>query len=320
MKRHLFPLLVAVSAVLSLVAALAMPEAGVGALLWLAFPFRQLGALLRTLSLSGAAGNAGAWVLYALFCLLPALYLLLRVIRRRAVWPDALLAVLSAVLFFVMDLFINPTELAARFGGAEAMGASALGGTVYSLLLAYVGLRLCRVRETDAARLSAALRALLYAVACVLAVDAFGGTAAALRMSFAALREGNTALSAAALAPSYAVLVLRGIVAALPSLAGIAVILTALPLLDAIADGPYSGETVAAARRLARVSRATLAVVLLSQAALNVLQAVAADAVRASGYSVSLPLGQAALLLAALLLSELFMRGKALQDDHDSII
>ena len=311
MKRRLFPLLVAVSAVLSLVAALAMPEAGVGALLWLAFPFRQLGTLLRTLSLSGAAGNAGAWVLYALFCLLPALYLLLRVIRRRAVWPDALLAVLSAVLFLFMGLFINP---------AEAMGASALGGTVYSLLLAYVGLRLCRVRETDAARLSAALRALLYAVACVLAVDAFGGTATALRTSFAALREGNTALSAAALAPSYAVLVLRGIVAALPSLAGIAVILTALPLLDAIADGPYSGETVAAARRLARVSRATLAVVLLSQAALSVLQAVAADAVRASGYSVSLPLGQAALLLAALLLSELFMRGKALQDDHDSII
>ena len=41
---------------------------------------------------------------------------------------------------------------------------------------------------------------------------------------------------------------------------------------------------------------------------------------RASDYTVSLPLGQMALLLGALLLSQLIARGRALQEDSDSII
>ena len=47
----------------------------------LAFPFQQLGLGLRALSLSGAAGNAAAIVLYLALCLSPAAVLL--VMKRR---------------------------------------------------------------------------------------------------------------------------------------------------------------------------------------------------------------------------------------------
>lgn len=286
-----------------------------------AFPFRQAGALLRALSLSGAAGNAAAWALYLLAGLLPALYLLLRVCRRRAAWPDALLAALSALLCFALYLFINPAALAAHFGGAAMaeVGGAALGGTLYSLLLAYLGLRACRALR-GGLRPFPLLRALLLAAAAVLALSAGGGTAAALRASFAALREGNTALSGAALAPSYAFLVLQAIPSALASLAGIAVIRAALPLTRALEAGPYTAAAAECAQSLARVCCRALAAVLLAQAAVNAAQALLGGAVRASDYTVSLPLGQMALLLGALLLSQLIARSRALQEDSDSII
>lgn len=154
----------------------------------------------------------------------------------------------------------------------------------------------------------------------MLALSAGGGTAAALRASFAALREGNTALSGAALAPSYAFLVLQAIPSALASLAGIAVIRAALPLTRALEAGPYTAAAAECAQSLARVCCRALAAVLLAQAAVNAAQALLGGAVRTSDYTVSLPLGQMALLLGALLLSQLIARGRALQEDSDSII
>lgn len=94
----------------------------------------------------------------------------------------------------------------------------------------------------------------------------------------------------------------------------------ALPLTRALEAGPYTAAAAECAQSLARVCRRALAAVLLAQAAVNAAQALLGGAVRASDYTVSLPLGQMALLLGALLLSQLIARGRALQEDSDSII
>ena len=64
-----------------------------------AFPFEQIGAGLRALSLSGAAGNAVAVVLYAVLSLLPVAGMIVLGRRGRLRGEDALLAVLSLLLF-----------------------------------------------------------------------------------------------------------------------------------------------------------------------------------------------------------------------------
>lgn len=322
MKHRFLWLVLPALAVLAAAASLTGLIGTEGAWNLLAFPYVQLGALLRALSLSGAAGNVAAWALYLLLCLLPVAYLLLRAWKRRAGWADAMLVLLSAVLFFAMELFINPAEIAARFDGAiaTAYGGMALGGTIDSILLAYLVLRLLRACGSGTETLIRGLRSLLYAVAVVLVLAVFGTGLSGLLAAFTALREANTALPASALTVSYGFLGLQFLVDALPALLGLPVVLAALDLVNAFAGAPYGDGMVAAAHALGRRSRIAVIAVLLGQVALNLLQLLLGSAVRQSSYTLNVPLGGVALLLGALLLSELIARGRRLQDDNDSII
>ncbi len=74
----------------------------------MAFPFEQIGLILRRLSLSGTAGNIAAVLIYATFCLTPVFILFLRRKKRGFFTEDLLLALLSAVLFVVLYYMINP--------------------------------------------------------------------------------------------------------------------------------------------------------------------------------------------------------------------
>ena len=74
----------------------------------LAFPFEQIGLGLRSLSLSGGAGNVAALVIYFAISLAPVFALLVLRKRRRLYAEDWLLALLSAVLFAVLYVMINP--------------------------------------------------------------------------------------------------------------------------------------------------------------------------------------------------------------------
>ena len=80
------------------------------------FPWEGLSALLRALSLSGAAGNALAFFLYVCISLLPAagLLLILRKERRGFSGADVWLLVLSAYTFYLLYAFINPVLLIRR--------------------------------------------------------------------------------------------------------------------------------------------------------------------------------------------------------------
>lgn len=293
-----------------------------------AFPYAQLGALLRALSLSGAAGNAAAWALYLLLGLLPTVWLLLRCIRRRAHAEDALLAVFSLVLLYALYLFVNPAELAARMTPDIGMrtelsltvGGAALGCTLHALLIAYAALRLMRCSAEKERGMYPAMRWLLYAVLAMLVFGVFGSGLSGLLHSVAALREANTALPASKLTVSIGFLAAQALVQALPLLCGIPIAIQALRLIDAASVEPYSEATVAAAHRMGTYSRAAVVGVLLSQAALNLLQLALGGAVHASSYTVALPLTAILLMLAAMLLARFMERGKRIKEDNDSII
>jgi len=286
----------------------------------LTVPFSLIGNGLRHLSLSSPAGDVAAWCIYALICLAPFLPLLLHFRRGEQHIEDVLLVLLSAVLFYALYRFINPALIADRFGKLESVGHMALSGTAWSILLAYAVLCLLRSCRDRRDRLFLLLRVVLGAIAVVLTVSVFAVSFAALRSDMAALLEANTALSDSDLSIGQIFLALQAVVSALPRLIGICIILCGMHLVAALQASPYSGETLDTAKRFSSLCRASVAAVLVMQIILNVLQMLFGNAVLSANYTLELPLGAIALLLASMALAELIAQGKLLKDDGDSII
>ena len=147
-KSKLFKIALAVEAVLCVLLTALKTPVGDAFVSAMAFPFEQIGLGLRALSLSGAVGNVFAFLLYIAICLLPVGALLLIKRKRNMLPEDGLLLVLSITLFFIIYWMINPGNMAGLFHGIPA-GKAVLGGTVYSILIAYFILRILRLFRTS---------------------------------------------------------------------------------------------------------------------------------------------------------------------------
>ena len=101
-----------------------------------AFPFAQIGLGLRWLSLSGAVGNGLAIGLYVLLSLIPLIALGVIWRRGKLRQADALLAVLSALLFWVLYLMVNPGLLTAwlNLAAGGIVGRAVLGLSLIHIL------------------------------------------------------------------------------------------------------------------------------------------------------------------------------------------
>ena len=267
-------------------AALALLWGGGAGLEGLAGPGRRLGEGLRALSLAGAGGNLAAWALVLAVSALPLLALAALCLRRGRLWvEDALLALMSPLLFALLYFLVNPTLL--RGGAVELFPeirdffSLALGCAVLSAGVAWLVLRvLRRLEDCPADRLPRALCPLLLGGALLMAFAA--GMAAGV--SF----RGGEGLD---LLPG-----LVGVIGAAPTLLGAFVLLWGEALARAMGDGLFTGET---ARLCART-------------ALGCRLAVQA--------SVHIPLFTLILAGVLYLLCRVLERGKELQEDSDSII
>lgn len=282
----------------------------------MAFPFEQIGLLLRKLSLSGNGGNAAAIVLYLLLSLLPVLFLPFLHRKRRLCPEDGLLVLSSAVLLVSLYLMVNPSLLNVWLGETgPAMGKAMLGGAVYALFSTYAVLRLLRLfSAADASRLRRYGKVLLWVLIAVFVFLAFGPSFGALLDSFEHLRAGNTD---GGLGLTYAFLVLQYLVDALPYVLDVWVAFSGLDLLE---EAPYSERAVNAAEQLARRCGRALAWTVLSNCGFNLLQLLAARRLRVISGTVQLPVFSVAFVLAALLLARLFRENKRLKDDNDLFV
>ena len=282
-------------------------------------PWMQLAALLRKLSLGSGTGNVLAIVLYAAVSLLPLLALAL--IRRKRPWAaeDLLLAALSALLFYGLYTLINPGRLAAMYGVKTAGVITGL--VIWGMLAGYGLLRLVRrlFGKEDRAMWRAAA-AVLWILALLFVYAVFGGELGRLLASVRTLRDGNTGAEAGLLRRSELWLVLQYMAEALPLLLNVWVIGAMLALLRQMADAPWSEASLAAADKLGRRCGVTLAATVVVQLVMAVAQLLVAPSVLQSNLSLSLPLGALTFTLAALILSRLLRRGKALQDDNDLFV
>ena len=288
----------------------------------------EAGAWLRQLSLSGAGGNVLAWALVLLVSCLPLLLLVLP--RGRGRWHGEDLLLPGCALLFLVLAFclVNPTwQPSPIFPEVWMLAACGIWGMG---LVSWLVLRLLRgLEEGTMEKVSAVLRVLLVGCAALLV--------------FAAALHGSRAVAAAVDGPApeqiamgqlitggpfdrvmsagslwlTAVLALAELV---PNLLAAWVLLLAADLTDALALGPFSGES--AARCAATARRCRLAIQLTLALALggNLVKLALVGVIPQVQFSLDLPLLPLTLTAALYLLCRCIQRGKELQEDNDSII
>ena len=288
----------------------------------------EAGAWLRQLSLSGAGGNVLAWALVLLVSCLPLLLLVLP--RGRGRWHGEDLLLPGCALLFLVLAFclVNPTwQPSPIFPEVWMLAAFGIWGMG---LVSWLVLRLLRgLEEGTMEKVSAVLRVLLVGCAALLV--------------FAAALHGSRAVAAAVDGPApeqiamgqlitggpfdrgmssgslwlTAVLALAELV---PNLLAAWVLLLAADLTDALALGPFSGES--AARCAATARRCRLAIQLTLALALggNLVKLALVGVIPQVQFSLDLPLLPLPLAAALYLLCRCVQRGKELQEDNDSII
>lgn len=288
----------------------------------IAFPFEQIGAGLRLLSLSGALGNALAIALYCLLSLLPIGALLILRHRRKLFPEDSLLVLLSAVLFYAVYLMVNPGLIVTVPGIATGtvVGKAILGGLVYSLVIGYVILRVLRLFFAGTIqKLERYFTIMLGIVSTVFIFMAFGACLRDLLSSIASLQAGNTG-NEHMLGLTYAFLGLQYVVNALPYILSVLIVFAALRLLSELQKERYSAASVEAAARMSRLCAVTLAATVLTNILYNLLQTLFAGSLMVLNHSVQVPIASILFVLAALLLTRLMMESKQLKEENDQFI
>ena len=288
----------------------------------LAFPFEQIGAGLRALSLSGGFGNVLAIVLYLVVSLLPAGLLFFLRKKQKLHWEDGLLALLSAVLFYILYLMVNPGFIINLLGIAAAppVGKAILGGMVYSLVIGYLILRVLRLFSAGKLReLERYLFLMLGVLGAIFIFLAFGISVRDLLASISSVQAGNIG-NEHLLGTTYVFLAMQYIVNALPYVLSIQVIFAAMRLLDELGKERYSAASVKAAEQLSRFCANALTIMVLTNILFNLLQLLFAKSIMVANHSVQIPVVSILFVLAALLLTRFMMESKQLKDENDQFI
>jgi hypothetical protein len=322
MKRKLYYVVLAAEAIVC--AALVVARAAFGGAFSaaMAFPFEQIGAGLRALSLSGEVGNAAAIAIYAALSLLPAAVLPFIGRRRKLFAEDWLLGLLSVSLFAVLYFMVNPGVIGTFTGGAagQAVGKAVLGSVAYSIVCGYFILRALRMFfQSDARKLIQYMSVALGALGMLFVYMIFGACFSGLLDSVAALRAGNAG-NENLLGASYVFLIIQALADALPYALDICVVAAALRLLTEFRADRYSPETVAATDRMSKLCTGALAATVLTSIGFNLLQLLFVKTLMIVNVSVNISIVSVAFVLAALMLTRFIEENKRLKDDNDMFI
>lgn len=288
----------------------------------MAFPFEQIGAGLRFLSLSGDIGNAAAIALYLAVCLSP-IAALLAIRKKRALnGEDGLLVLLSAVLFPVMYQMINPGMIALPMGGAmgQAFGKALLGAAIYVVLSGYAVLRILRLFSVSGMdKLFRCMSVMLSVLSVLFVYMAFGACFDSLLGAIGALKAGNTG-NEHLLSASHVFLAAQFAVDALPYILNVLVVFASLKLLREMRQDRYAPETVAATKGLSRLCAAALKATVLANIGFNLLQMVFQKSLMVVNSSVEIPVFSITFVLAVLLMTRFVAENKQLKDDNDLFV
>lgn len=306
--------------------ALAFLQVRPGQVYWgaVSFPFEQVGAVLRRMSLSGAAGNAAAILIYTAIGLAPALYLLYRLFKKRGRWEDCLLGLLSVLLFWGLYLYINPALFFNLMpaAGMEEGGGLMVSSCIWAVIAGYAVLRALRSfgdREKEKGR-ARQLILLLRCAGVILVFElCFLGVGNGLE-NLAKLKGSNTGALESQLLVSELVIVLRILGDAAAAGLELWMLLCAERLLWALEADRFGEETERCAHRLYEACRVTVFVSVICCICFNLLQLLLSRLLLNADYTVQIPVGRIALTLAVMLAAGYLAEGRRLKEENDLFI
>lgn len=288
----------------------------------MAFPFEQMGRLFQALSLSGSAGNLLAWLLYVLLCLSPLILYLWKSRKKKVEKEDHLLLLLTGVLFLVLYYMINPGKMGMVFGSeaGRVVGRAFLGGSIYSVLIAYGALKALRIfLHAEKVEVQKYLVYLLGFLNILFVLHVFGlsfGGYLEARQSF---RAGNTDPSQN-LFLSELFLLLVHLVRALPYFLSIFLVNHLMELFDEMRKDRFSEETVKKAHGLTRLSVKVMVAIVLSGTGIHVLQLIFMKGILSISGALVIPVMPMIFVLGVLLMTQLISENRMLKEDNDLFI
>lgn len=314
-KEKFFRVLAALIALGSVAAAVAGQVSLLGGGFWgmLSLPFTAAGWVLRRLSLSGAAGNAAAIVLYVLLCAVP----LVLWWRSRRRMEDGLLLLLPLELALVLYYMVNPNLRPTMM--QNSVGDAVYAAAIWSTGVTWGVLKLLYSEEWSLERnIYQALRVflLLCAVSCL--VECFGTGTARIVNALQTRRQLMGAFSY--IGTELAFLILAYLAAAVEYCFAALVLYRGAQLLRELELDPFGSDCVAQASAVSRLCRNGLTIICLTGLLLNLAQILLTPLMRNISVSVTVPVSGLAVCFAMLAVTKLLVRGKELKDDNDLFV
>lgn len=273
-----------------------------------AFPFEQIGWVLRKLSMSGMAGNVVAIVFYVAVSLVPCMVWFWLKQKKRIRKVDMTLWAISIFLFVMNYYMVNPGLFWVSVPGT---GKWMLGSTFYSLLFGYLVIRFLEgYRMADTKKLQRGVKSLLFCLNILFVFLIFGQNANELADSV-----HNTQTQEAVI-----FLVLHYIVDSLPYLLNILVVFLTLRMLEALAGDNYSDEAVEAAEKLSGFCKKALEATVISGAGFNLLQMIGRRWMAQIDIVIVIPVFSVVFVLAVMLFARYIRENQKLKRDNELFI
>ncbi len=296
----------------------------------LAFPYAQLGSLLRTLSLSSAAGNIAAWALLLLLGAIPAAVWLTLKKKSLTRGGDGVLLLFTPLLILVLYAMVNPGMLAEflSLDGSALMQEAAqlaLALTFDSFLLLYLALRLMHRAEHGGE--DALPRGLILALQAVAAVSVFLLCASCVPAFLAAFEAEEAAFGSIVYTGDLAFMsaasfpfsdFVRFLISGGSLLADAWIALMGIYLLRLLMADRYCEEAVTAAAALAAFCRTAVTVLLTVLALFNFFTLFSLS--EGGHIQLSVPVFSVAFSLLMLLISRALADRRALKQENELFI
>lgn len=264
----------------------------------LSFPLQKIADFLGYLSLKSSMGNVIAIIIFTLFCLVPVFILLLKVKRKTFVKTDSLLVLLSVVLFTVVYLLINPSEMG--FLGC-VNDASTVTFSFWSLLASYIILKLVgAIKKSSAVRSERIFNLIVKIIGAVFVFDLCS-------MEFTKTEVWIVSLIAF-------------VNSALPSLFGLLIVFSCLRVLSCFALDRYSDNTIHSVEKLSSLCIVSLKTTAVVTALYSVIQLRFISELSDINFSINIPLVQLCFILLVLIMTGFLKDSKELKEDNDSFI
>ena len=290
----------------------------------LSFPLEQIGWGLRQLSLSGTIGNVCAIIIYLLVSFIPCGVFWILKKKGKYQKTDYLLLALSIMLLFVLYYMINPGLLPASMLGS---GKVLLGGTFYSLLVAYLVFRIVIQNKTeDLQALQKGLRTVLYIVLVLFAWSAIAECFIHLPLAIKNLQEGNSVAGDSFfyggpdLTSTYVFLVLQSVVSALPNGISVVVVYFCIKVLEELLLDLYSPKAILLVKKVTVLCRKSLLVIVAASVLLNIAQLLFADLLYQIHITVNIPIFAILFLLVIHVMARYIEENQKLKQDNDLFI